>query len=276
MLIKVNDIHLNFEISGYSIDETRMENYDQPVVIAIPGGPGFSHTFLKPALDPLSHTVPLIYLDPRGTGKSDLSTPADWNIPQMAEDIVAFCNALHIQKPILFGHSAGSTYAAAAAKRAPQRIQGLILSNSITGSKEEIFDNLIRLGGQYAKRLMIDLDAEGFADFAEHVLPLYDPVSRSKEHADTLDLNIEQCMTMLHECMETDVLELIKDISVPCHFFFGAHDPIFQARPAIQKLEALSKPHMHWQLFDHSGHDALLCEPELMIQRILDCIQKVT
>lgn len=60
----------------------------------------------------------------------------------------------------------------------------------ITGTKAQTYADLIALGGKYVKRLMIDLDAEGFPDYAEHVLLNYDPIPRPPEHAETLHAKI--------------------------------------------------------------------------------------
>src|SRR5690242_10906341 len=48
-----------------------------PLRIAIHGGPGFDHTYLRPWLDPLGVRGRLVYVDLRGHGHS--SVPSDVN-----------------------------------------------------------------------------------------------------------------------------------------------------------------------------------------------------
>ena len=270
MLIDVNDIKLNIELMGCELNEQHKLITDKPVLIAVPGGPGFSHTLLKPGLNSLSEHFSLIYLDPRGTGKSDLCDESSWTIQQQAEDIVALCQTLGVQKSVLLGYSVGSHYAAFAAALAPEYISGLILLNGITANKETLFNNLIRLGGNTAKRLMIDLDLSAFPEYAEKVLPLYNPVLRPDEHAETLEMNLEQCMFMLHECFDKAILPALQALSINTLFLLGKLDPLDPAADAIKRIEKLSDKNIQTEVFDQSGHDILLCEQEKLIQKILN------
>src|SRR6266508_3068832 len=64
---------------------------DRPVVLYLHGGPGFDHSFLKHFLLPLQQEAQLVFLDHRGQGRSDESTPDRWNLDTWIEDVQAFC-----------------------------------------------------------------------------------------------------------------------------------------------------------------------------------------
>src|SRR5262249_1197251 len=59
----------------------------QPLLI-LHGGPGASHEYFLPYLVPLAKTNRLIFIDERGSGKSQkLDDPAGYTIENMVEDV---------------------------------------------------------------------------------------------------------------------------------------------------------------------------------------------
>lgn len=275
VLIDVNNIKLNIELMGCELDERNKITTDKPVLLAVPGGPGFSHTLLKPGLNPMAEHFPLIYIDPRGTGKSDLCDESSWTITQHAQDLIAICNALEINNPVLYGYSVAAQYVARAAALAPDYIKGLVLCNCITADKATIFENLISLGGDMAKRLMIDLDVEGFPDYAEKVLPLYNPVVRSAEHDATLELNAVQSLAMLHSCFESSLVHELKKSKANTLCLLGKLDPIDPSEQAGLRINDLSSSKIKTVVFEHSGHDILMCEPEKAISVLQDYLSSL-
>lgn len=270
MLINSNSIQLNVELLGCELNEENKIITNKPVLIAVPGGPGFSHTLLKPGLSPIAKHFPLVYVDPRGTGKSDICDESSWTITQHAEDLIALCKTLGIKKPVLYGYSVAAHYVARAAAIAPEYIYGLVLSNCITADKNTIFDNLIQLGGDTAKRLMVDLDAGGFPDYAKNVLPLYNPVLRPAEHEAALELNATQSLMMVHHCFETSLLLELDKSHVKALYLLGRLDPLDPAEQAIQRITKSQRSSIEVVVFDESGHDILLCEPERAAEVLLE------
>jgi proline iminopeptidase len=271
--IKINNIQLNIELMGCELNEQNKLLSTKPVLIAIAGGPGFSHTLLKPGLDPISEHFPVIYIDPRGTGKSDVCDQKSWNLTQHAKDIISLCKTLDIRKPVLFGYSAGAYYAAMSAVLAPDTFSGLILCNPLLADKKTLFKNLIHLGGGTAKRFMIDLDLSGFPDYAEKVLPLYNPVIRSLKHAETLEANLEQYMYMLHECFDTSLLELLIKAELPTKLLIGKQDPLVLCENTLDIITNSQNAKITSDVFENSGHDNLLCEPERVVGSVITFIE---
>jgi proline iminopeptidase len=271
MFLEINGIKLYIEIYGSKIDEEQHLESDKPVVIALPGGPGFSHSFLKPGLNPISEHYPLVYFDPRGTGKSDVSDKATWSAEQLADDLVALIKRLGIEKPYLYAHSGGALVAATVLQRA-DIVKGVICANGIIADKETMFQNWIELGGDVAKKTMVDLDLASANDFMLQVVPKYDPIPRPMEHAVTLEGNFEQCLHLMHSFLEPSLLDRLSSSVTPVHFIVSGLDPLNPAEQANPTLEAIQQDNFTWQVFERSGHDNLLCEPEKTIEVVLKFI----
>lgn len=66
--------------------------------------------------------------DARGHGKS--SAPADgYSFEEQADDVIAFIQALALERPALIGHSLGGAVSAQVAAKAPELIRGAILED---------------------------------------------------------------------------------------------------------------------------------------------------
>jgi pimeloyl-ACP methyl ester carboxylesterase len=68
-----------------------------------------------------------IAMDMRGHGQSAASVTDDYRIEQLARDIAAVADRLHLPRFVLVGHSMGGSAAAAYAGEHPDRLAGLVL-----------------------------------------------------------------------------------------------------------------------------------------------------
>jgi proline iminopeptidase len=107
MKIQVNGINLFFDIEGAALRANSSEMREVPTVILLHGGPGADHSIYKPDFTALTDVAQVIYLDHRGNGRSDDGLPQLWTLAQWADDLVAFCDALGIVKPFVYGASFG-------------------------------------------------------------------------------------------------------------------------------------------------------------------------
>lgn len=104
----------------------------RPLMI-LHGGPGSSHEYLLPYLLPLARNHRLVFIDERGSGRSQrLNSPEGYTLDAMAADVEAVRVALGLRQMDLMGHSFGGILAQAVAVRYPQSIRRLILAS--TGS----------------------------------------------------------------------------------------------------------------------------------------------
>ena len=103
MRVQVNGIRLFFEVEGTKLRLTENSFVEVPTLLLLHGGPGADHSGYRPAFSTLSDIAQIVYLDHRGNGRSDHGPKDLWNISQWADDVKAFCDALEIKQPIVYG-----------------------------------------------------------------------------------------------------------------------------------------------------------------------------
>jgi proline iminopeptidase len=107
----------------------------QPLLI-LHGGPGASHDYFLPSLVPLAKTNRLIFIDERGSGKSQkLDDPAGYTIENMVEDVEGVRQQLGLGNVSLLGHSFGGALAQAYALKYQPRLTHLILASTFSSTK---------------------------------------------------------------------------------------------------------------------------------------------
>src|SRR5690242_17234122 len=142
-------LRLYFDVDGPGLVPTETEMVQRPTLILLHGGPGFDHSGYKPAFSQFTDICQVVYLDHRGQGRSDRGDQKDWTLDQWADDIVAFCTALEIEKPIVLGNSFGGMVAQRYGHRHPGHASKLILSSTAGRmSVPPIVDMFRRLGGE--------------------------------------------------------------------------------------------------------------------------------
>src|SRR5215813_6264017 len=107
-----------------------------PLMI-VHGGPGASHDYLLPYLLPLMRGNQLIFIDERGSGRSEkLQDATQYTVENMVEDVEAVRQALHLGKISLLGHSYGGVLAQAYAFKYQQNLTHLILGGTFYSTSE--------------------------------------------------------------------------------------------------------------------------------------------
>ncbi len=107
-----------------------------PLMI-VHGGPGASHDYLLPYLLPLARGNRLIFIDERGSGRSEkLQDSSQYTVENMVEDVEAVRQALGLGKIALLGHSFGGVLAQAYAFKYQQNLVRLILAGTFSSTAE--------------------------------------------------------------------------------------------------------------------------------------------
>jgi proline iminopeptidase len=99
-------------------------------IIAINGGPGFSHTYLhlSGAWEELAHDGPVVFYDQRGTGRSQpLAQGGNSTLQDNIDDLEALRRHLNYEKVTLVGHSWGGYLSMAYAAQHPDRVEKMVL-----------------------------------------------------------------------------------------------------------------------------------------------------
>ncbi len=116
----------------------------EPLLI-VHGGPGASHDYFLPYLLPLARTNRLIFIDERGSGRSQkLEDTSAYTVENMAEDVEDVRLALELGKISLLGHSYGGVLAQAYAFKYPENLSHLILCSTFhsTSKMNEVFKKI--------------------------------------------------------------------------------------------------------------------------------------
>jgi pimeloyl-ACP methyl ester carboxylesterase len=119
MRVLVNGVRLYFDVEGAGLVPDGAAMRAKLTLILLHGGPGFDHTIYKPAFAAVADIAQVVYLDHRGNGRSDPDAHENWNLAQWGDDVRAFCDALEIARPIVYGASFGGMVALAYATRYP-------------------------------------------------------------------------------------------------------------------------------------------------------------
>ncbi len=142
------------DIDGFSLMPDGAQMKERPVILLVHGRPGFDHTIQKMFAPRLAAFAQVICFEQRGHGRSDRGTSETWNLTQWADDIVALCRILGIEKPVVMGSSFGGIVAQAYATRYPQHPKKLI-RNATTPhfSLDRIARKFAELGGEEARTI---------------------------------------------------------------------------------------------------------------------------
>jgi proline iminopeptidase len=100
--------------------------------VFIHGGPGAGSQDIEMLAGPyLDQRFQMIYLDQRGSGRSASSSQQDYTLARVVQDVEEVRQQLHLSQWVVMAHSFGGIIATAYASKYPERVQGLLLVNSI-------------------------------------------------------------------------------------------------------------------------------------------------
>lgn len=182
--ISVNGVRLYFDIEGCGLAAGDREMAAKPTLVLLHGGPGADHSFFKPDFSAMADASQVVYLDQRGSGRSDHGDPGMWTWEQWADDVAAFCRALDIETPVLVGTSSGGRVAVTCAGRHPGLPGGLVLDSTLfgPGSLDDSLEVFERRGGAASREAAArffggDTSPEAARAWRAHALPLYGSAS---------------------------------------------------------------------------------------------------
>lgn len=262
MRIKVNDCHLYVDVVGSGLVAEGPAMVERPVVFVLHGGPGFDHSTMKPAFNPLADTAQLIYYDHRGQGRSDSDKPENWNLDQWADDLRALIDTLGVEQPIVLGLSFGGFVAQNYAIRHPDRLHKLILASTVARMvPQRVFDAFQKFGGDKARAAAIDFwggpNAENTVAYMAECMPLY---SRVKQDPDAMKRPVMTPKVIAHfsqpggENWTFDFREQLSSISCPTLVTAGDIDPITPIEAVQELADHIPADVLQMEIFPECGH----------------------
>jgi len=271
MFVTVNGARIFFDVVGskLAIDGERMA--EKPTLVVMHGGPGFDHSTMRPYFDRFADTHQVLYIDHRGNGRSG-GEPSTWNLAQWGDDVKGLCDALGIEKPIVFGQSFGGMVAIAYATRHPGHPAKVVFSSTAARMHlDETFDILETRGGREARAVAEKFwkapDDRAFADYMRVCMPLYNPPNtpagdqaQARRRAImkpevTRDFSLGEMLTM-------DARAGLAGVRCPALVLAGGYDPITPVSCAREIFDALPQGIACLEVFDDAGHGIYRDEPE--------------
>jgi proline iminopeptidase len=269
MFVELPGARIFFDVVGsaLAIDGERMVR--RPTLIVMHGGPGFDHSMMRPYFDRFADTHQVVYIDHRGNGRST-GGPDGWTLDRWGDDVKAFCDALGIEAPVVYGNSFGGMVAMAYASRHPGHASKLILSSTAARMRlQTTLEMMQAMGGARARgvaeRFWADPDEALVGEYQEVCMPLYNPRPNPAEAAARMRA-ILHADVMMHfirgEMRSMDLRPAVAAIRAPTLILGGAHDPVTPTACGEEIAAALPAGLGELVIFEDAGHGVHRDEPE--------------
>jgi proline iminopeptidase len=284
MHVFVNGVRLFFDVEGAGLVPDGPVMREKPTLLLLHGGPGFDHSIYKPAFSALADIAQVVYLDHRGNGRSDPGAREAWTLAQWGDDVRAFCEAVGIVRPIVYGASFGGKVAMAYATRHPAHPAKLILvSTEGAGGthKERRVALFERFGGPdvgaLARRRLLEghRDRAALEDWLRLAFPLY---TRAPRHPDVARRTVTN-PDVLHWFTRPDgedhtfnLLPALPRVQCPTLVMGGEDDPMTPIECQADIVAALPRHLVRFERFAGCGHAVLPDAPERGMAVIRDFI----
>jgi proline iminopeptidase len=268
-----------------------------PLVI-VHGGPGASHDYFLPWLLPLARHNRVVFIDERGSGKSEkLEDAKQYTVENMVEDVEAVRRALQLGKINLLGHSYGGVLAQAYALKYQSHLNHLVLAStfSSTSAMNQVFvrmkekmpaelreriDKMEKEGlyghgkpyeqNRYTADYMVAAWGEGYFPYLyqNHPDPTYDPASGGA--STSWELYREMWGSTGEYVIDgnlksVEYTERLSTIKVPTLITAGDHD---ECDPALSETMHAKIKGSKLVVLPKSGHMTFVDQPRMFIEAV--------
>jgi pimeloyl-ACP methyl ester carboxylesterase len=286
MHVLVNGVRLFFDVDGASLVPDGAAMREKPTLLLLHGGPGLDHSIYKPSFSTLADIAQIVFLDHRGNGRSDPGPKESWTLAQWADDVSAFCAALGITRPIVYGASFGGTVALAYATRHPAHPAKLILTSTEAAGDTHLERRVTlfeRFGGPevgaLARRRFLEghTDSAAVADWLRLAFPLYTRTPRNPDVVRRAVHHPEVTHWFTRPGGEGHTFDLFPDlprVECPTLVLGGEEDPMTPIECQADIAAALPAHLVRFERFPGCGHAVLPDAPERALAVIRDFIAR--
>ncbi len=265
--VTLNGVRIHYTVRGSG-----------PALIAHSGGPGMDARFWDDFAG-IDDFVTIVEMHPRGSGLSGPAADDAYLLPDYASDVEALRLHLGLDKPIVMGCSHGGMVAMQFASTYPEALSKLILVDTsayfgeflsdIEGAVQEFKNepwfekSFAALKAEWAGEYQSDEDmARLWAEEMKFYFKKFDTRAEAY-HQRTKDLPVRIAPLKTFNDKEAPTMDLrtqLKKISVPTLVIVGRHDFITNVAMAEEMVKHI--PNARLEIFEDSGHFALVEEPE--------------
>ncbi|MEH3146321.1 MAG: alpha/beta hydrolase [Methylobacterium frigidaeris] len=280
MYVRVDGIRLYVDVEGAGLvpDGPRMR--EKPTLVVLHGGPGIDHTMFKPAFSTLADIAQIVYVDHRGNGRSEDGDPDDWTLARWGDDVRGLCDALGIDRPIVFGASFGGYVAQAYATRHPDHPGRLILASTLAKFEiEAVLAAFERIGGEHARAVAEvywrDPTPERRVAYIEACLPLYNARPASSGLLRRCRIRHDVAMRFNGPSNEQGRMDFRADLArlrCPVLVMAGDRDPMTPLACSETLVASLPPGLARFERFAGCGHSLAGDDPDRMMAVIRDFI----
>ena len=269
MKVAVRGVELFFDVDGAGVAPAGPWMRARPTVLLLPTSPGIDHSLYKVHIGPaLAEVAQVIYLDPRGSGRSDWGSPEDWTLETWVDDLGAFCDALELERPVLLGTAVGAVIALKYAAARPERVERLVLVSAaarhIHTRSIAVFD---RIGGpeagEVAARYFADPTEANFGEFMRVCVPLYTRNPIAPDAVARIEMNLaltahwERTSARLY-----DVRPEAAHVACPTLVLAGDDDPATTVAGTDELVAALPSGLVRYERYAETGHGVFPDRPD--------------
>ena len=286
-----------YEVNGAKLWTVSFGNGEPLFFIA--GGPGGTHYGLR-RFDSLSTTNTLVYFDAFGRGKSDTAkNVTEYSLERDIEDLEGLRKAMGFSSINILGHSYGGVVAQGYAIKYPENVSHLILANSfhsylmwqencdnsnheIKTNYPEVWEELMKVREQGA----VSSDTIHYKIYGRvpyGFLYAYNPEnfkpSGRKPYPNPLNTKLYYQMVgrdgdfeLTNDIGTFDYRKQLKELKMPILIYGGRYDRV--AVPWMMVQFKMYCPQAEFVMFERSGHNPQVEEPEATIALIREFLSK--
>lgn len=271
-------------------------------LVVVHGGPGASHDYFLPYLLPLARCNKLVFIDSRGSGKSEkLEDASKYTVENMADDVEAVRQALKLGKISLFGHSFGGVVVQAYAFRYQNNLSHLILGSTFasTAQLNQALAKMKAAMPEADRKRMEELERAGLYDkgaqwergrypdeyaklawgvgyfpwiYHRRPDPNYDPVAGNTSNA----WDVYREMWGSHgeyivdgNLKSVEYVDKLSKIKVPTLIIVGEHD---ESDPVMSKEMSQKIAGSKLVILPESGHMTFVDQPNMFIKAMSEFV----
>ena len=277
--VALNGVQIHYTVQGSG-----------PVLIAHSGGPGMDARFWDDFAK-IDEFVTIVMIHPRGSGLSGPAAEDAYLLPDYASDVESLRIHLGLEKPILMGWSHGGMVAMQFAFSYPDSLSKLILVDTsayfgeflsdVEGAVQEFKNepwfekSFAALKAEWAGEYQSDEDmARLWTEEMKFYFKKFDERAEAY-HGRTKDLPVRVPPLKTFNDREAATMDLrphLKKITVPTLVLVGRHDFITNVAMAEEMVKHI--PNARLEIFEDSGHFALVEEPEKFYQVIKEFVER--